>query len=262
MFSGLQSVKFVFDRCPKRQNNSTSKYLVHVFSIEIANKSQNALLVFALVVSYFCFIFTVLFWAGRLWKLNSSGNPNEPKDWLQRDMWLAQQGCFTAQNRAKLGPRAKIKPKLGQKRLRHMLVMFGQFSWKVCGKDTPKSEVALFCFLGHRSNPNLTDWSPETIALHDFCIFGARRNPYVWIWIYQITLKDLRINKTILGNNVLGHWNLEIWRFWNLGILQSWKFQILKWWQFWIRNFETLKLWNLGILNWRNFETFDDTWYL
>jgi serine/threonine protein kinase len=31
---------------------------------------------------------------GRLWKLNTGGNPQDPKQWLQRDMWLAQQGSL------------------------------------------------------------------------------------------------------------------------------------------------------------------------
>jgi len=29
-----------------------------------------------------------------LWKLNSNGDPKDPKHWLQRDMWLAQQGSL------------------------------------------------------------------------------------------------------------------------------------------------------------------------
>ena len=57
----------------------------------------------------------------------------------------------------------------------------GRQLWKICGKDLSELEVALVCFLGHRSNPNLMDWSSGFDDLHDFWIFGNRGNPYLWI---------------------------------------------------------------------------------
>ena len=39
---------------------------------------------------------------------------------------------------------------------------------KIGGTEFSKSEVALFCFLGHRANPNLTDCRPEKLHLHGF----------------------------------------------------------------------------------------------
>ena len=82
-----------------------------------------------------------------------------------------------------------------------------------------KMEVALFCFLVHRSNPNLTDWTPRFNDFHDFWICGTPGSPYLWIWIYQITQKNLR--------NPNYFWKYS---FWNVpsGTLKSLKFGSLK----------------------------------
>ena len=67
----------------------------------------------------------------------------------------------------------KNRQHIGQKPLRHFLSYVGYFS-EICGQDTFKLKVTLFCcFLGHRLNPNLTDWRPDNIDFHDFRICGT-----------------------------------------------------------------------------------------
>ena len=53
--------------------------------------------------------------------------------------------------------------------LRHCLVIFWLLLWNIHGKDISKLDVALFCFLGHRSNPNLMVEVPQIFI---FMIFG------------------------------------------------------------------------------------------
>ena len=50
-------------------------------------------------------------------------------------------------------------------------------SKEICRKDISKLAVALFCFLGHWSNPNLVGGSPESLDVQDFRIFGAPWEP-------------------------------------------------------------------------------------
>ena len=117
-----------------------------------------------------------------------------------------------------------------------------------CGKDISKLQVALFCFLGHLSNPNLTDWSPET--LDRLWILGSPGNPYLWNWIHQIILKDLRKVPKPFANYFKRpyFWNVGSWKFENLEFLESgyidncgtWNVESLDAW-----NFEILKIWNL-----------------
>ena len=92
------------------------------------------------------------------------------------------------------------KNKANELLVRRIFVMCGLSLCKLCGKDISKLEVAFFCFLGHRSNPNLMGWSPENLDFHDFWIFGTRRIPYLWIWIHQITLTNLRTIPTAFSN--------------------------------------------------------------
>ena len=54
---------------------------------------------------------------------------------------------------------------------------FHVFLWKICGKDSSTLEVALFCFLGHRSNPSSMDQSLESFEFHDVRIFVTPVNP-------------------------------------------------------------------------------------
>ena len=70
-------------------------------------------------------------------------------------------------------------------------VFVALFLQKICGNDISKLGVALFCCLGFRSNASSMDWSPEIFNLHDFWIFGTRRNPYLWIWITRRTRSNL-----------------------------------------------------------------------
>ena len=70
MFSGPQSVKFAFDRCPKKQNNTTSNFQIsfpHIFHKGSPEMSKHAFKCF-----YLCFAhFGVTFWhkQDRIWQL-------------------------------------------------------------------------------------------------------------------------------------------------------------------------------------------------
>ena len=111
--------------------------------------------------------------------------------------------------------------KIIRKILRHLLRVLAIFM-DICGKDIFKLEVALLRFLGHLSNPSLMDWSPENIDVHDFLIFGALRDPYLSIWIYQ----------NYSDQPMKNQWNAFETYFWKIGIQE---FEILK--------FEVLKSW-------------------
>ena len=96
---------------------------------------------------------------------------------------------------------------------------FQFFLWKIWGKDISKLRGALFCFLGHRSHPISMDWSPENIDVHDLWILGTLAwNPYLWIWMYQITLGNLTTTKKLFQS--LRNEIFEITGLWNLGILE------------------------------------------
>ena len=140
--------------------------------------------------------------------------------------------------------------------LGHLFVFFGLFHLKIYWKGISKREVVWFCFTGHRSNPNLTDWSPENLDVHDILIFATSRNPYLWICIYQIIweiqeypysfLENMTYMRMFIFENVES-WKLGILKPWNLGILKLRNFETLKLW-----NFATLKLWNFGALEFWN----------
>ena len=110
-------------------------------------------------------------------------------------------------------------------------------------------EVALFWFLGHRSNPKLTDWSPGNLDNHDFWSFGTRRNPHLWIWIYHFGFKNPRTNNIHFGKYsfrkslIRNKWGIRVptkthdppnifLDILNMGskILESWNFATLNIW--------------------------------
>ena len=96
----------------------------------------------------------------------------------------------------------QIRSKIGPQWLKHVFVMFGLFWWKICGKDVWKSEVALFCFLGHRANLNSMDWIPENLEFHNLGFCGTPGNPYLWIWIFQNFFTNLRTFQIICENMI------------------------------------------------------------
>ena len=74
-----------------------------------------------------------------------------------------------------------------------------------------KISVILFCFNLNLYLFDLLMGETENLEMHDFLIFGTRRNPYLWIRIYQIAFTNLRkVQETFSkAYYVLNIWNLE-----------------------------------------------------
>ena len=122
--------------------------------------------------------------------------------------------------------------------------MFGYF-WVIYIENMWKYIFLNWGWHYSASSSNLMDQSPENPDVQDYRIFGTPRNPYLWILIYKMTLKNPRKAIISLGNMISWTWHLELWNFWNFGILESWNHETRNF-EFW--NLETLKMSSFEIL--------------
>ena len=106
---------------------------------------------------------------------NPSWMPQEPGNLSRKLLW-----CHTRKRKKKRkSPTKYMKAFVG-----HLWTIFMEI-WE---NDTSTLEVALFCYLGHGSNPDgLKSWQHRFSFLR---IVVTPGNPYLWVWIYQITFHD------------------------------------------------------------------------
>ena len=91
-------------------------------------------------------------------------------------------------------------------------------------------------------------WKIYSQKLRRTMLFHLGLNPYLWTWIYQVTINIQAIPDNLLV--ALKIWKSENWQFWMFVILESRIFGI--------RHSEIVKIWNLGTLELWNFENLKD----
>ena len=161
------------------------------------------------------------------------------------------------------------------------MFVFSAIFWSFYRNNQFKSSGELFFFNYSASIRtyifHFIMWETETEHFHDFMISDTRRDPSLWIWVYQVTFKIIRHNPGIwvyqisfknmrhLPAHILlkngGIWVSTVFWFWDSGTLQywhSWEFCVLIFWK--LENFEAFQLWSfehLKFLNFQNFEIFE-----